>query len=317
VTRRGPIAAGLAAALRNRRLAYVLWVGLVLTAGITLLSLGALTAPFDESPFRETIVRGWDSWGMLSFLVFRPRDWAFLIRSVATSLVAGVVLQLFLTGGILRVLVSGVPRPAFRRVVAEGAALFKPSLWAGTRWLLGLGVWGGLFVAVPIWLFRKVAGADAPPNNGWTTLSEVWAVAVGLLVFLLVTLKFDLARVALARDEVRNARGGYRVAKRRLAGARGRAVGIALFWMAAGLAIQALFTNLGVRMNPQTSGGLTLFVVVRQLGFVLSSMARVGFWGSLLRFDEARRLEGAPPQPVLSPLAAYPRSGGAPEAATS
>ncbi len=210
-----------------------------------------------------------------------------------------------------------MPRPAFRRVVAEGAALFKPSLWAAARWLVGLGVWGGLLVALPLWLFRKLAGADAPPNNGWTTLSEVWAVVVGLLVLLLVTLKFDLARVALARDEARNARGGYRVAKRRLKGARGRAVGIALFWMAVGLAIQALFTNLGVRMNPQTSTGLALLVAVRQFGFVLSAMARVGFWGSLLRFDEMRRDDEAPPQPALSPLAAYPRSAGSPEAATS
>ena len=87
--------------------------------------------------------------------------------------------------------------------------------------------------------------------------------------------------------------------------------------MVAGLAIQALFTNLGVRMNPQTSTGLALLVAVRQFGFVLSAMARVGFWGSLLRFDEMRREEDAPPQPVLSPLAAYPRSGRFPEAATS
>jgi hypothetical protein len=310
-----PIAAGVGAAFRNRRLAYVLWLGLVLTAGITWLSLGSLTAPFDESPFRETTVRGWDSWGMLTWIALRPRDWAFFLRSVATALLAGVFLQLFLTGGILRVLVSGVPRPAFRRVVAEGAALFRPSLWAAARWLVGLAVWGGIFVAVPLWLFRTFAGPDAPPNDGWTALSEFWAVTVGLLVLLLVTLKFDLARVALARDEARNARGGYRVAKRRLKGARGRAIGIALFWMAAGVAIQALFTNLGVRMNPQTSGGLALLVAVRQLGFVLSAMARVGFWASLLRFDESRREEDAPPQPVLSPLAAYPRSGEAPETA--
>ena len=314
---RRPIAAGLSAAFRNRRLAYVLWLGLVLTAGISFFSLGALTSPFDESPFREMIVKGWDSWGMLTLLALRPRDVSFFLLSVATALLAGSALQLFLTGGLLRVLVSGVPRPAFRRVMAEGAALFRPSLWAAARWLLGLAVWGGIFVAVPLWLFRTFAGPGAPPNNGWTTLSEVWALVVGLVVLLLVTLKFDLARVALARDEARNARDGYRVARKRLRGARGRALGIALFWMALGLSIQVLFTNLGVRMNPQTSGGLALLVAARQIGFVLSAMARVGFWGSLLRFDEARREEDAPPQPVLSPLAAYPRSGESSEAATS
>jgi len=34
------------------------------------------------------------------------------------------------------------------------------------------------------------------------------------------------------------------------------------------------------------------------IGFVLSAMARVGFWGSLLRFDELRRDEDAPPRPL-------------------
>jgi len=295
-----PVAAGLAVALRNRRLACVLWLGLVLTAGLTLLPLAAITAPFDESPFRDAIVRGWDSWGILTWLSFRAREWVFVLASVVTSVLVGSFLQLFLTGGVLRVLLSGVPRPVFRRTLAEGAALFKPSLWAAARWLAGLGLWGAILVGLPLWLFGKLAGADAPPNNGWTTLSEIWAVAVGLLVLLLVTLKFDLARVAIARDEARNARGGYRVAKRRLKGARGRAVGIAVFWMAVGLAIQALFTNLGLRMNPQTSGGLALLVVVRQAGFVLSAMARVGFWGSLLRFDEIRQDETALPRPVLS-----------------
>jgi hypothetical protein len=317
VTGPGTLRAGLAAAVRNRRLALVVWAGLVLTAALALPAIVVLTSPVDGSPFRDTLAGGWDSWGIVSSLTLRPREWTFFAASAAAALGAGALLQLFLTGGILRVLVSGVPRPAFRRAVAEGAALFKPSLWAAVRWLLGLALWGGLWVALPLRLLSKLAGPDAPPNGGWTTLSHVWGVIASLTVYFLVTLKFDLARVAIARDDARTARAGYRAAKRRLKGARLRALGIVLFWTAAGLAIQALFTNLGVRMNPTTARGLAVLVAVRQAGFVLSAMARVGFWGSLLRFDETRREEDAPPRPVLSPLAAYPTGGAAPEAATT
>ena len=314
-----PVAAGVGAALRNSRLAYVLWLGLVVTACLTLLPLAAITAPFDESPFRDAIVKGWDSWGILTWLSFRAREWVFVLASVLTAVLVGSVLQLFLAGGVLRILHSGVPRPVFCRTLAEGAALFKPSLWAALRWLGGLAVWGGLFVALPVWLFGKIAGDGAPPNDAWTALRELWAVVFGLLVYLVVTLKFDLARVAIARDEARDARGGYRVAKRRLKGARGRAIGIAVFWMAVGLAIQALFTNVGLRMNPETSGGLALLVVVWQAGFVLSAMARVGFWGSLLRFDTIRRDETARPRPLLSPwtVPSSPASASAEEVAAS
>jgi hypothetical protein len=134
-------------------------------------------------------------------------------------------------------------------------------------------VWGGLYVALPVWLFGKIAGDGAPPNGGWTTLRELWAVVSGLLVTLVVTLKFDLARVAIARDEARNARGGYQVAKRRLKGAW-RASIASSGWRSA--TIQALFTN-SFSGEPETSGASRF--VVRQGGFVLSAMARVGFWG--------------------------------------
>lgn len=294
-----PFAAGIRAALLNPRLALVLWLGVAVPAGLACTPLGALTRLFDESPFREALLKGWDSWGLLSWFVLRPGAWRVMALALAATLAAGLVLQFFLTGGVLRTLMSGVRRPVVRRVVAESAALFKPSLWAGARYVLALALWAGIFVVAPARLFRKLA-EGRPPNGLWTDGQNLWVLLAGALVFYLVSLKFDLARIALAREEASNARGAYRIARRRMAGARGRILAIALFWTVVGVALQAFFTNLGVRMNPQTGTGVFWLVVVRQIGFVVSAMARVGFWASLIRFDEIRRDELAPK--VSAPL---------------
>jgi len=294
-----PLAAGLGATLANPRLALVLWLGVAVPAGIACTPLGALTRLLDESTFREPLLEGWDSWGVLSWLLLHRESWNVLLLAVAASLAAGLALQFFLTGGVVKTLLSGLTRPVFGRVLSESAALFKPSLWAGARYLITLLFWGGLLVAVPARFFSKLA-ENRPPNGFWTSTREIWLLVFGLLVFYLVSLRFDLARIALAREEATSARSAYRIAGRRMSGARGRVFLLALFWTAVGVVLQALFTSLGVRMNPHTGGGVFWLVVVRQLGFVLSAMARVGFWATLIRFDELRRDELAPK--VSAPL---------------
>lgn len=307
-----PLPGGLHAALANGRLAIVLWLAIAVPAGLVCTPLGSLTRLFDESPFREALLKGWDSWGILSWHLLHPGEWGLLHSLLVATFAAGLLIQFFLTGGVLRTLMTGIPRPVFRRVVAESASLFKPSLWAGARYLLGLALWLGLFVAAPAWLFSKLA-EDRPPNTFWSSTREFWILVVGLLVYYLVSLKFDLARIALAREEARNARGAYKLAKKRMKGARSRVLAIALFWTVVGVAVQALFTNVGVRMNPHTGAGVVWLVLVRQIGFVVSAMARVGFWASLIRFDEIRRDELAPPPHV--PLAwEIPPASGIPPA---
>jgi hypothetical protein len=299
VRNESPFPAGIRAGLSNPRLALVLWLSVAVPAGLACTPLGALTRLFDESPFRAALMKGWDSWAITSWAVLRRGEWHLMLLALVATLVAGLAIQFFLTGGVLRTLMSGITRPVFRRVVAESAAIFKPSLWAGARYLISFAFWTILLVGVPSRLFRKLA-ENQPPNGFWTNTYELWVLVVGLLVFFLVSLRFDLARIALAREEAANARGAYKLAKRRLKGARGQAIAIALFWTVVGIIVQALFTTLGVRMNPHTGAGVFGLVVVRQIGFVISAMARVGFWASLIRFDEARRDELAPR--VTAPL---------------
>jgi hypothetical protein len=279
---------GLSAALRHRRLAGVLWLSLLASALVTWFPMKALFTIFDEGAFREALVKGWDGWGMLSFFVTQRHEIAIAEASIAAALVAFALLQIFLTGGVLKVLISGKPRPVFARVVAESAVLFKANLWATVRFAASSLVWLSLLVAAPCAALYRIA-KGAPPHGGAATLLFWWAVLGGLLVLFNTGLRFDLARIALARDDARNARGAYRVAKQRLSGRRASGIRLLLFWLALFVLLQALFTNAGLRMNPRTNGAVAGLFLFRQAGFLLLAMVRVGFWATLLAWEERRR----------------------------
>ncbi|MBK8598085.1 MAG: hypothetical protein IPN83_21415 [Holophagales bacterium] len=299
-----PLRTGLSAAFTYRRLAGVLWLGLLVSALPAWVAFGPLLAPIDRGPFRESLLKGWDSWAFLSFLGEFPRETGIAFAAAGTGLFLSVVLDLLLTTGAIRVLLSGLPRPALRRTVAEGAALFRPVAWAFARYVVSLAFWIGLLVVGPVLLLGKVAGKNAPPNGTLATLGLAWAVVASLVVASNVNLRFTLARIALARGDAPNARGAYRAAKAILRGTRRRAAGLWLFWLALGLGIQGAFTALGVAMNPATSAGLAALVLVRQAGFWLLAMTRVGYQASVLRFGELNR--PLPPIPLAHPFAPAP-----------
>lgn len=279
---------GFSTAIRHRRLAGVLWLSLLASALVTWSPLKALFRAFDDGAFREALVKGWSGWAMWSFRISRDSEIAIAVAALAGAVLVFALLQIFLTGGVLRVLIEGKPRPVFARVVAESAGLFKANLWATARFALTAGIWMGLLVAGPVALLAKL-GKDAAPHTFIPELRFWWGLVIGAIVFLNVGLRFDLARVALARGDARNARGAYRVAKQRLSGRRLSGIRIILFWLALGIVVQFLFTTVGLRWNPQTNGATTALFLVRQFGFFALAMVRVGFWASLLVWEERRR----------------------------
>ena len=293
---RNPLAAGLFALVRHRRLAAVLWLASLVALLPALASLARFARRWDEGPFRETILAGWDGWAVLSWLAFNPGEASTFQAAALVSVSLGAFLHLFLVPGLLRTIATDVNRPVLRRVVAESAALFRPNLWGFSRYLLTLAFWEGLLVALPV---AAIAAAgkhvEAPPNGPLANLSLAWGVVVGTVVFLNVSARWSMARVALALDDSPTARGAYRVAKRRLSGGRLAAIGIALFWFALGLALQAGFTRAGVALNPSTGRGVLGLVLFRQAGFLLLAATRVGYWASLLAFERRRRPRPAAP----------------------
>jgi hypothetical protein len=280
--------AGIGAAFRNRRLAAVLWLSLLASALVASGPIKAFFAILDEGAFRETLVKGWDGWAFLSFLWNRQAELAIAGAAVSAAFLVFALLQIFLTGGVLRALIAGRNRPVFRLVVAESAGLFKANIWATVRFALTAGIWFALLVTVPVKIFGKVF-KDAAPHTFGPDLMFWWTLLVGAVVLLNVALRYDLARVALARGEAVNARGAYRVAKRRLRGSRPSVILLAVVWIAIGFGVQAVFTSIGLHWNPQSNGTTWWLFVFRQFGFWILAMVRVGFWASLLAWENARR----------------------------
>ena len=288
---RDALRTGFRAMRLHRRLAGVLWLSLVLPAGLACMALGPLTRQLDTSPFRTSLVKGWDSWALLSWSSTRAAEWKGALAVVLLALLVGWLLQLFLTGGVLRVLIDGGPRPVLGRVVTEGTALFKVTLWATSRYLLSLAFWvGGVGVGVA-WLLGKIAGKSAAPDSFLFGVQETWLLTAGLLGFFLVSLRFDLARIALARGDAPNARIAYRLAGVRIRGHRAALLGLALFWSVVALALGSLFTSIGVWLNPGSGVGLFVLILFRQVGFMIQASARIGFWATLLHIDEGRRAD--------------------------
>jgi hypothetical protein len=279
---------GISAALRHRRLAAVLWLSLLASALVASGPIKALLKALDEGAFREALVKGWDGWAVLSFLATRAPEIAVAAAAVSGAFVVFALLQVFLTGGVLRALIAGRNRPVFRVVVAESAGLFKANLWATVRFAITAAIWMGILVAAPVKLLGKIF-KDAPPHTFGPDLAFWWAIVAGAIVFLNVGVRYDLARVALARGEAVNARGAYRVAKRRLRGSRLSAIGLVAVWIVIGFVVQAAFTAWGLRWNPHTNGSTFGLFVFRQVGFWILAMVRVGFWAALLAWEDQRR----------------------------
>lgn len=283
-----PVGAGVRAAFRHRRLAAVLWLSVLFSALVAWYPLKALLDPLDEGAFREALVKGWDSWAALSFYGTHHGEVHVAAAGIGGAFLVFALLTIFLTGGVLRALIVDRPRPVFRLVVAESAGLFKANLWATVRFAVTASLWVGLLVAIPVRIFGRI-GKDAPLHTFWPELAFWWGLLAGALVLLNTGLRFDLARVALARGEAVNARGAYRVAKRRLRGSRPSAIALALFWLAVAVVIQAYFTSAGLRWSPHTNASTFWLFAFRQFGFFVLAMARVGFWASLLAWEDRRR----------------------------
>lgn len=312
---RSPLAAGLAAALRHRRLALCLWLSLALSSGLLWLALGTAFGPFDEGPFRETTLKGWDSLGMIAFIALKGREIEALLTALGTAALVSFLVHLALTGGLPRVLEADVNRPVLRRLVSESAALFRPNLWAFLRFALTLAIWEAIVVGIPVRVLEKVAGDDAPPHNALALWGGRYALVAGIVVFLVVRLRFDLARIALAKDDAVTARGAYRVAKERVSQGRASGVLLMLGWLVTGLVIQAVFTRIGLSLNPGTGRDVAGLFLFRQIGFAVLAMTHVGYWGSLLAWEKARRPVPLPipewrPTPFAVPAvaAAEPRA---------
>ena len=297
-------AAGGRTALRHWRVAVVLWLVLGACVLLSWPTLAALTRGVDGSPFRDSILRGWDSRAVTSWMATHGAEVGTAVPALLTVVALAGLVQFLLTGGAIRMLAGATARPTLRRLVIESGDVCLPTLWALSRFLVTLALWWIVLVGLPAYAATRLPGKAAPPNGPFETVAVGWALVGTVVVFLRVLLRLDLARVALARREAATARGAYRVSRRWLRERRFGALALLLAWLAVIVGTQVAFAHILRWMNPRTGATIALLAVVSQCGVVLAMLARLSLWGSLLAWGGV-----ATPEPLAVPVS--PQTEGA------
>jgi hypothetical protein len=238
---------------------------------------------------------------------FLREKWSNVVgwgRSSLWAALAGVLLQMFFTGGIVETVgISGDRSPgefwsASRRHFAHNAKCFALAAILGA---ILLGIWVSAAGAAGKSLFEH-----APP---YTTARTLWNAVSFLVAALLlggVALFGALAKAARRGAPAIGALAGFRDAKRRLRGQWGRGLGILLFWSLAGLVSLAIL--FGAAWYQRTPTGAAVLVNLVLLGLSLAAIpaAKVGAWGSLLELydrgeEAAREALRTLPRPLPEP----------------
>lgn len=222
---------------------------------------------------------------VLDFLREKSSAVAAARQAAVWAALIGVLLQMFLAGGIVAAL--GRPGPLSWNEFSAGC---RRNFWHNVKCCL---IFVLLLALVPgIWLAGAFAASrklfeDSPP---WATLPFVLRLAAQLLAlsfFAVLSLLYDFARAARRREPGIGAWRAYGLARRALSGCWARALGIFAFWLVAGgAAVLALFC-LEWAGNAATWAGVALHTALQASVIVARSAVRVGAWGSeLALFDE-------------------------------
>lgn len=222
---------------------------------------------------------------VLDFLREKSSATAAVASAAHWSVVLTVALQMLLAGGIVAAL--GRPGPF---VWSEFFAGCRRNLWHNFKSFLFFvllvallpGVWLGATMALGKQLFE-----EAPPWSDARFAYRLTTVAVGLLLFALVSLVYDFARAARRRDRAIGAWAALRLARRTLSGAWLRGLGLIVFWfVAGGAAVLGLFC-LEWSGSASSWGAIALHTALQVAVLAARSAVRVGAWGSeLALFDE-------------------------------
>ncbi|HEX2252907.1 MAG TPA: hypothetical protein VHQ65_06550 [Thermoanaerobaculia bacterium] len=191
--------------------------------------------------------------------------------------------------------------------------------------LLGVGRHGWRFVRSAVWyclaLLPVAALAGAISGLAGDRAAELgdpriqmagWGAAalVGLLLFLVVDLAYDLSRLAAAsHGEGRTLAGFFRALLHTLR----HPLRLAPLWLAFALPAVALhlgFLALRAAWSPGTGWEIALLVLAQQVPFLAAAFLRVGLWGSEIAYFQGlgephwagrRRRRVARAEPVASP----------------
>jgi MFS family permease len=215
--------------------------------------------------------------------------------AMAAALLA-VFLQIFFAGGFVETLARGRKVPLGEFLVAA-ARHFGHNLKCFGIFLaaliLALAGWLGASAALGRALFEST-----PPGSPWSLLFHIGTGIVALLIFAVLSLLHDFARLARRREPRIGAWRGWRAAWRVLTGSIFPALGLFLFWLLAGGLLWIGILSLEWATRAVSIAAILLHTGLQVAAVVVRSAVRVGAWGSYAAFVDART---APPAPIPEP----------------
>ncbi len=286
--RPAPAAAGLAA-LRHVKLVLLLTlVTAALGVGGALPILPAFKETLSGTLAGDPFIRNQPTFSPTDFFDFLKEDGGAIEgtqRTIGVLGLFGVLVQMFLAGGIVAVLGRGpfsfgqFFEPARRNFWHNVKCFFLFAVLAG----LLLGVWlGGAG-----WMRHRML-ENVAPDAAVRSLT-LWALLlVAVLLFAAVSLLYDFARAARRYAPGIGAWRAFRFARRALSGAWGRALGLWLLWFILGGAAVLLLFAVTWAMPAVSVPAIALLMLLQFSVLWVRSAVRIAAWGSYLALLDGR-----------------------------
>jgi len=300
--RTGSLSAGLRC-LRHGRLVLLLTAT---TIGLALLPAFALQ-PSLQQVFAKTlagdhILRNHPDFAPVDVLEFFHERRAAIAGARQAAIAAGllgIVLQIFFAGGFVETLAGGRTVllgqffSAASRHFGHNLKCFAIFLVAIAAGLLG---WLGATAALGQKLFE-----DSPPGDSFRLLYRIGTASVALLLFGLLSLLHDFARLARRHEPGIGAWRAWGVAGRLVFGSVFSAFGLLLFWFLAGGALWVGILAVEWGTPAISIAAILLHTALQTAAVAVRSAIRVGAWGSYAAFFDRRHTVAGPEPEVPTP----------------
>lgn len=274
---------GLRRAAREPKLAAILWLAHLLLAAVAIAPVAAaLIGALEHSPRGDLLLERIRIETVVDLLRQTPAIGATLRPALAAMLAIGLIGNALLAGGALEALLARDAQPVGHRF-GRGAGRFAGRFLRAGAVAAAVGAVAATVATVPFVVVRKAfeesTRAEAEPVR---VLARLAALAVAGLVFALVLMALDLARVRSVRDDRRDT---VRLFLRALGTLLRRPLLVFGVWgwnaLARGLVIAAGMA-LAAGLPVASWGGIVALFAVQQAAFYVRAGLRVALWSSEL-----------------------------------
>jgi hypothetical protein len=282
---------GLRRAAGEPKLAAILWLAHLLLAVAAIAPIAVVLADaLGHSPRGDLLLERIRLETIVDLLRQTPAIGATLRPALAAMLAIGLIGNALLAGGALEALLARDAQPIGHRF-GRGAGRFAGRFLRAGAVAAAVGAVAAVVAAAPFLVVRKAFEESARAEAEMIrVLARLAALAVAGVVFALVLMALDLARVRAVRDDRRDT---VRLFLRALGTLARRPLLLFGVWgwnaLARGLVIAAA-TAIAAALPVATWAGIVALFVVQQAAFFLRAGLRVALWsGEIALVDSLDR----------------------------